>query len=135
MDGIIPGSFGLFSGAFLFYFYDFWYNKNKYQIVSIYNIYQLILLIWSIQLLHLSMFFFTNPRSSFTDNYIVTLCLVYCVTGIAYVLAIFSEPGPARLVSNGALASICADEFLFFGQFFFQLFWLSLQHSKTRVNF
>ncbi|KAJ6428941.1 hypothetical protein OIU84_020557 [Salix udensis] len=58
------------------------------------------------------MFFFTNPRSSFTDNYIVTLCLVYCVTGIACVLAIFSEPGPARLVSNGALASICADEFL-----------------------
>lgn len=49
---------------------------------------------------YLSMFyFFTNPRSSFTDNYIVMLCLVYCVTGIAYVLAIFFEPGPAQLWS------------------------------------
>ncbi|KAL5735001.1 hypothetical protein ACOSP7_032862 [Xanthoceras sorbifolium] len=49
---------------------------------------------------YLSMFyFFTNPRSSFTDNYIVLLCLVYCVTGIAYALAIFFEPGPAQLWS------------------------------------
>ncbi|KAK1571116.1 hypothetical protein Q3G72_012117 [Acer saccharum] len=49
---------------------------------------------------YLSMFyFFTNPRSSFTDNYIVLLCLVYCVTGIAYVLAIFFEPGSAQLWS------------------------------------
>jgi len=51
-------------------------------------------------LVYLSMFyFFNNPRSSFTDNYIVLLCLVYCVTGIAYVLAIFLQPGPAQLVS------------------------------------
>ncbi|KAK1571068.1 hypothetical protein Q3G72_011560 [Acer saccharum] len=49
---------------------------------------------------YLSMFyFFTNPRSSFTDNYTVLLCLVYCVTGIAYVLAIFFEPGSAQLWS------------------------------------
>ncbi|CAJ2654476.1 unnamed protein product [Trifolium pratense] len=51
-------------------------------------------------LVYLSMFyFFNNPRSSFTDNYFVLLCLVYCVTGIAYVLAIFLEPGPAQLWS------------------------------------
>lgn len=49
---------------------------------------------------YLSMFyFFNNPRSSFTDNYVVLLCLVYCVTGIAYWLAIFLEPSPAQLVS------------------------------------
>ncbi|KAK9283806.1 hypothetical protein L1049_012060 [Liquidambar formosana] len=49
---------------------------------------------------YLSMFyFFNNPRSSFTDNYIVLVCLVYCVTGIAYALAIFLEPGPAQLCS------------------------------------
>ncbi|XP_043706528.1 ABC transporter G family member 28-like isoform X2 [Telopea speciosissima] len=51
-------------------------------------------------LVYLSMFyFFNNPRSSFTDNYIVLVCLVYCVTGIAYVLAIFLEPSPAQLWS------------------------------------
>ncbi|KAL3834156.1 hypothetical protein ACJIZ3_008892 [Penstemon smallii] len=51
-------------------------------------------------LVYLSMFyFFSNPRSSFLDNYIVLLCLVYCVTGIAYVLAIFLEPGPSQLCS------------------------------------
>ncbi|WJZ93111.1 hypothetical protein VitviT2T_012073 [Vitis vinifera] len=51
-------------------------------------------------LVYLSMFyFFNNPRSSFTDNYIVLLCLVYCVTGIAYVFAIFLEPSPAQLWS------------------------------------
>ncbi|EOY18706.1 White, putative isoform 1 [Theobroma cacao] len=49
---------------------------------------------------YLSMFFFfTNPRSSFAENYIVLLCLVYCVTGIAYALAIFFQPGPAQLWS------------------------------------
>ena len=49
---------------------------------------------------YLSMFyFFTNPRSTFADNYIVLLCLVYCVTGIAYALSIFFEPGAAQLVS------------------------------------
>ncbi|XVF83159.1 hypothetical protein PTKIN_Ptkin16aG0111300 [Pterospermum kingtungense] len=44
-------------------------------------------------------FFFTNPRSSFAENYIVLLCLVYCVTGIAYALAIFFQPAPAQLWS------------------------------------
>ncbi|XP_058082111.1 ABC transporter G family member 28-like isoform X2 [Magnolia sinica] len=49
---------------------------------------------------YLSMFyFFNNPRSSFTDNYIILVCLVYCVTGIAYALAIFLEPGSAQLWS------------------------------------
>ncbi|KAL8551570.1 hypothetical protein ACS0TY_000601 [Phlomoides rotata] len=51
-------------------------------------------------LVYLSMFyFFSNPRSEFLDNYIVLLCLVYCVTGIAYMLAIFLEPGPSQLCS------------------------------------
>lgn len=50
---------------------------------------------------YLSMFyFFNNPRSTIFDNYLVMLCLVYCVTGIAYVLAIYFEPGPAQLVRN-----------------------------------
>ncbi|KAK7279629.1 hypothetical protein RJT34_24684 [Clitoria ternatea] len=49
---------------------------------------------------YLSMFyFFTNPRSTFADNYVVLLCLVYCVTGIAYALSIFFEPGAAQLWS------------------------------------
>ncbi|CAN6461511.1 unnamed protein product [Victoria cruziana] len=49
---------------------------------------------------YLSMFyFFSNPRSSFLDNYIVLLVLVYCVTGIAYVFAIVLDPGPAQLWS------------------------------------
>lgn len=48
---------------------------------------------------YLSMFyFFNNPRSTIWDNYLVLLCLVYCVTGIAYALAIYFEPGPAQLV-------------------------------------
>ncbi|RAL40258.1 hypothetical protein DM860_006328 [Cuscuta australis] len=47
---------------------------------------------------YLSMFyFFCNPRSSFTDNYVVLLCLVYCVTGMGYAFAIFLEPGPSQL--------------------------------------
>ncbi|KAJ7004627.1 ABC transporter G family member 28 [Populus alba x Populus x berolinensis] len=51
-------------------------------------------------LVYLSMFyFFNNPRSTVLDNYIVLICLVYCVTGIAYALAIFFEPGPAQLWS------------------------------------
>ncbi|KAL0288644.1 UNVERIFIED_CONTAM: ABC transporter G family member 24, partial [Sesamum radiatum] len=51
-------------------------------------------------LVYLSMFyFFSNPRSLFLDNYIVLLCLVYCVTGVAYALAIFLEPGPSQLCS------------------------------------
>ncbi|KAK3042559.1 hypothetical protein RJ639_001553, partial [Escallonia herrerae] len=49
---------------------------------------------------YLSMFyFFNNPRSTFLDNYIVLVCLVYCVTGIAYALAIYLEPGSAQLWS------------------------------------
>ncbi|KAJ1403109.1 P-loop containing nucleoside triphosphate hydrolase [Sesbania bispinosa] len=49
---------------------------------------------------YLSMFyFFTNPRSTFGDNYVVLLCLVYCVTGIAYALSILFEPGAAQLWS------------------------------------
>ncbi|GAB2272328.1 ABC transporter G member 28 [Dionaea muscipula] len=49
-------------------------------------------------LVYLSMFyFFNNPRSSFEDNYVVLLCLVYCVTGIGYAFAIFLEPSPAQL--------------------------------------
>ncbi|KAG9135536.1 hypothetical protein Leryth_022280 [Lithospermum erythrorhizon] len=49
---------------------------------------------------YLSMFyFFNNPRSSFLDNYIVLLALVYCVTGIAYSLAIYFEQGQAQLWS------------------------------------
>lgn len=52
-------------------------------------------------IVYISMFyFFNNPRSSVTDNYFVLICLVYCVTGIAYVLAIVFEPGPAQLVRN-----------------------------------
>lgn len=48
----------------------------------------------------LSMFyFFNNPRSSFVENYIVTIALVYCVTGIAYIFAITSNTGPAQLWS------------------------------------
>ncbi|KAL9243911.1 hypothetical protein vseg_017746 [Gypsophila vaccaria] len=51
-------------------------------------------------LVYLSMFyFFNNPRSSVLENYVVLLCLVYCVTGLAYVLAIFFESGPAQLWS------------------------------------
>ncbi|KAL1558512.1 ABC transporter G member 28, variant 2 [Salvia divinorum] len=49
---------------------------------------------------YLSMFyFFNNPRSTIFENYLVLLCLVYCVTGIAYVLAIYYEPAPAQLWS------------------------------------
>lgn len=47
---------------------------------------------------YLSMFyFFSYPRSSFAENYTVLLCLVYCVTGIGYMLAIFLAPGPSQL--------------------------------------
>lgn len=67
---------------------------------------------------YLSMFyFFTNPRSSFADNYTVLLCLVYCVTGIAYALAIFFEPGSAQLVSDNCnqmkIFASCQFEFLY----------------------
>ena len=50
--------------------------------------------------IYLSMFyFFSGPRSSFVSNYIVTLALVYCVTGLAYITSILLEPAPAQLVS------------------------------------
>lgn len=50
---------------------------------------------------YLSMFYFFNsPRSSFAANFMVTMVLVYCVTGIGYVFAILMEPGPAQLVSS-----------------------------------
>lgn len=48
---------------------------------------------------YLSMFFFlSNPRSTFVSNYLVLVSLVYCVSGMAYALAIFFQPGPAQLV-------------------------------------
>ncbi|XP_058769011.1 putative white-brown complex homolog protein 30 [Vicia villosa] len=51
-------------------------------------------------LVYLSMFyFFSNPRSSFGSNYAVLVCLVYCVTGMAYAIAIYFEPAPAQLGS------------------------------------
>lgn len=51
--------------------------------------------------IYLSMFyFFSNPRSTFTSNFTVTLVLVYCVTGIAYICSILLEPAPAQLVSS-----------------------------------
>lgn len=50
--------------------------------------------------IYLSMFyFFSNPRSTFVSNFTVTLVLVYCVTGIAYICSILLEPAPAQLVS------------------------------------
>lgn len=49
-------------------------------------------------LIYLSMFYFlNNPRSTFPDTCVVLLCLVYCITGIAYVFAILLEPGQAQL--------------------------------------
>jgi hypothetical protein len=50
-------------------------------------------------MVYLSMFyFFNNPRSSFGENYIIILALVYCVTGIGYFFAICFDPGSAQLV-------------------------------------
>ncbi|KAJ3679883.1 hypothetical protein LUZ60_016161 [Juncus effusus] len=49
---------------------------------------------------YLSMFyFFNNPRSTFADNYIVMIALVYCVTGVGYMFAICFQPGSAQLWS------------------------------------
>lgn len=62
-------------------------------------------------LVYLSMFyFFNNPRSTVTDNYVVLICLVYCVTGIAYALAILFEPGPAQLVSVQSIIEQNTDD-------------------------
>ncbi|KAG0575427.1 hypothetical protein KC19_5G003000 [Ceratodon purpureus] len=50
--------------------------------------------------IYLSMFFFfSNPRSTFVSNFTVTLVLVYCVTGIAYICSILLQPAPAQLWS------------------------------------
>ncbi|KAI0500432.1 hypothetical protein KFK09_018644 [Dendrobium nobile] len=38
-------------------------------------------------------------KSSFVDNYIILVALVYCVTGIGYFFAIFFQPGTAQLWS------------------------------------
>ncbi|XP_071719365.1 putative white-brown complex homolog protein 30 [Rutidosis leptorrhynchoides] len=51
-------------------------------------------------LFYLCLFYFFNyPRSSFGSNYLVMVCLVYCVTGIAYILAISLEFSQAQLWS------------------------------------
>lgn len=51
-------------------------------------------------LVYLSMFYyFNNPRSTFAQNYIVTLALVYCVVGIAYIFSVTLNPGSAQLCS------------------------------------
>ncbi|KAK8945225.1 ABC transporter G family member 28 [Platanthera zijinensis] len=51
-------------------------------------------------IVYLSMFyFFNNPRSSFADNYVILVALVYCVTGIGYFFAIFFQYGTAQLWS------------------------------------
>ncbi|KAJ8424608.1 hypothetical protein Cgig2_009668 [Carnegiea gigantea] len=55
---------------------------------------------------YLSMFyFFTNPRSTFLDNYIVLVCLVYCVTGMGYAFAILLRPESSQLFS--VLLPVC----------------------------
>lgn len=65
-------------------------------------------------LVYLSMFYFLNsPRSSFGTNYLVFLCLVYCVTGIAYVFAICFAPGQAQLVCTTVTFSIIMMYFFF----------------------
>ncbi|XP_076884404.1 ABC transporter G family member 28-like [Bidens hawaiensis] len=45
-------------------------------------------------------YYFNPPRSSLLDNYIILLCLLYCVSGFAYALAIYLEAGAAQLVSE-----------------------------------
>ncbi|KAK7285030.1 hypothetical protein RJT34_19787 [Clitoria ternatea] len=51
-------------------------------------------------MIFMSMFYFlSNPRSGFASNYVILVCLVYCVTGMAYALAIFFQPSPAQLWS------------------------------------
>ncbi|KAI3823263.1 hypothetical protein L1987_04696 [Smallanthus sonchifolius] len=44
-------------------------------------------------------YYFNPPRSSLLDNYVILLCLLYCVSGFAYALAIYLEPGSAQLWS------------------------------------
>ncbi|KAK6926750.1 ABC transporter family G domain [Dillenia turbinata] len=51
-------------------------------------------------LVYLSMFYFFNsPRSTFFENYYILVCLVYCVTGIAYALISYLPPSQAQLWS------------------------------------
>ncbi|KAJ7563432.1 hypothetical protein O6H91_03G109900 [Diphasiastrum complanatum] len=51
-------------------------------------------------IVYLCMFYFFNdPRSTFVSNYIVTMALVYCVTGIAYIFAVTLQPATAQLCS------------------------------------
>lgn len=73
-------------------------------------------------IVYLSMFYsFSNPRSTFLENYIILLCLVYCVTGIGYVFAIVFQPAQAQLVIPGSIftcfCAICvafsADDAIF----------------------
>ncbi|CAM6100951.1 unnamed protein product [Calypogeia fissa] len=48
---------------------------------------------------YLSTFYFYNdPRATFSSNYVITLALTYCCTGIAYVVAILLKPQPAQLI-------------------------------------
>ncbi|KAI7724924.1 hypothetical protein M8C21_012702 [Ambrosia artemisiifolia] len=44
-------------------------------------------------------YYFNPPRSSLLDNYVILLCLLYCVSGFAYALAIYLEAGAAQLWS------------------------------------
>ncbi|KAM0013873.1 putative ABC transporter, AAA+ ATPase domain, P-loop containing nucleoside triphosphate hydrolase [Helianthus debilis subsp. tardiflorus] len=44
-------------------------------------------------------YYFNPPRSSLLDNYVVLLCLLYCVSGFAYALAIYLDAGAAQLWS------------------------------------
>lgn len=57
-------------------------------------------------LVYLALFYFFNdPRSTFLWNFIVTLALVYCVTGIGYIFAVLLQPGAAQLVSSVRLST------------------------------
>ncbi|KAL8197892.1 hypothetical protein R6Q57_030128, partial [Mikania cordata] len=44
-------------------------------------------------------YYFNPPRSSLLDNYVILLCLLYCVSGFAYALAIYLDAGAAQLWS------------------------------------
>lgn len=78
-------------------------------------------------LVFLSMFYsFSNPRSTFPENYIILLCLTYCVTGIGYVFAIALQPAQAQLVIPGNIHNI-------FSFFFWLYFRLTMHAFKTVV--
>lgn len=62
---------------------------------------------------YLSMFYFYNdPRSTFSSNYITTLALIYCCTGIAYIVGIVLKPQPAQLVCTFPQLHLDFDEYL-----------------------